>query len=139
MESAIAQHLQGPRARHRRISDDYNPPYPSIVARFDPAVTRVVMAYFGVQYKDERDRNGATKALEEIAGAFGSDRGASSWDRATYVDETGFLNTISVGYLARSQRFRRLVRAPWRRLGGGQRRGKHRNLHGNNPAGRRPF
>jgi len=63
MESAIPQHLQRQRTRHRRISDDYNPPYPSIVARFDPTLTHVVMAYFGVQYTNKSDSNGRMKAL----------------------------------------------------------------------------
>src|SRR5215469_1045979 len=98
MESAIPQHLQCPRSRPRRIADDYNPPYPSIVARFDPALTRVVMAYFGVQYRDESDPTGAIKALKEIADAFDSYRGPGSLDRATYVDEAGFTNILNVGY-----------------------------------------
>jgi aldoxime dehydratase len=98
MESAIPLHLQRQRTRHRRISDDYNPPYPSIVARFDPTLTQVVMAYFGVQYTNKSDSNGRMKALKEIVGAFGSDRGPASWDRATYVDEAGFSNMLSVGY-----------------------------------------
>ena len=113
MESAIPQHLQCQRTRHRRISDDYNPPYSSIVARFDPKLTQVVMAYFGVQYTNKSGSNGSTKvkelkaggmqagvinALKEITGAFGSDRGPASWDRATYVDEAGYTNMLSVGY-----------------------------------------
>lgn len=60
--------LQCQRTRHRRISDDYNPPYSGIVARFDPKLTRVAMAYFGVQFRDESSPDGA-KALKEIAGA----------------------------------------------------------------------
>jgi aldoxime dehydratase len=97
MESAIPQHLQRQRTRHRRISDDYNPPYPSIVARFDPTLTQVVMAYFGVQYTNKSGSNGGMKALKEIEGAFGSDSGPASWDRATYVDESGYANMLSVG------------------------------------------
>ena len=98
MESAIPQHLQRQRTRHRRISDDYNPPYPSVVARFDPTLTRVVMAYFGVQYTNKSGPNGAMKALKEIAGVFDSSQGPASWDRATYVDEAGYTNILSVGY-----------------------------------------
>jgi len=103
MESAIPQHLQCQRTRHRRISDDYNPPYSSIVARFDPKLTQVVMAYFGVQYTNKSGPDGGMtasgiKALKEITGAFGGDRGPASWDRATYVDEAGYTNMLSVGY-----------------------------------------
>ena len=50
MESAIPAHLRCPRTRHRRVPDDYAPPYPSFVARHAPAVERVAMAYFGVQF-----------------------------------------------------------------------------------------
>jgi aldoxime dehydratase len=51
MESAIPAHLQTARTRHRRVGDDYAPPYPSFVARHKPAVTQVVMAYFGLQIR----------------------------------------------------------------------------------------
>lgn len=51
MESAIPLHLETPRTRHKRVPDDYQPPYPSFVARYKPAVSRVVMAHFGVQYR----------------------------------------------------------------------------------------
>ncbi|MGY4514364.1 hypothetical protein ACVIN2_007818 [Bradyrhizobium sp. USDA 3650] len=33
MESAIPLHLETPRTRHKRVPDDYQPPYPSFVAR----------------------------------------------------------------------------------------------------------
>jgi len=49
MESAIPVHLTTARSRHRRVPDDYRPPYPSFVARHKPAVSNVVMAYFGLQ------------------------------------------------------------------------------------------
>src|SRR5437764_14171787 len=49
LESAIPAHLRCPRTRHRRVPDDYAPPYPSFVARHASSVRRVVMAYFGVQ------------------------------------------------------------------------------------------
>ena len=35
MESAIPSHLRAERTRHRRVPDDYAPPYPSFVARHD--------------------------------------------------------------------------------------------------------
>ena len=98
MESAIPKHLECPRTRHRRVADDYTPPYPSSVARFKPDVQQVVMAYFGVQHHGKAVPNGADKDLKSIASAFGSDQGPSHWDRAVYVDEAGFLNVISVGY-----------------------------------------
>jgi aldoxime dehydratase len=39
MESAIPEHLKSARTRHRRVPDDYAPPYPSFVARNMSAVT----------------------------------------------------------------------------------------------------
>jgi aldoxime dehydratase len=98
MESAIPGHLQCPRTRHRRISDDYVPPYPSAVARYKPDVKQVVMAYFGEQYLGGLLPSGVDKALKSIANAFGSDKGPGHWDRALYVDEAGFTNIISIGY-----------------------------------------
>jgi aldoxime dehydratase len=38
------------------------------------------------------------KALKAIVGSFGSPRGPASWDRATFVDEAGYENMLSVGY-----------------------------------------
>jgi aldoxime dehydratase len=98
MESAIPKHLECPRTRHRRIADDFTPPYPSTVARFKPDVRQVVMAYVGVQYRGESVPDGADEALKSIASAFGSDNGPGHWDRAVYVDEASFTNIISVGY-----------------------------------------
>jgi aldoxime dehydratase len=97
MESAIPRHLECPRTRQRRVLEDFNPPYPSFVARFKPAVKRVVMAYFGVQYKGAQPAS-ANAALQDIARAFGADKGPGHWDRATYVDEAGYTNVISIGY-----------------------------------------
>ena len=34
MESAIPEHLRSTRTRHRRVPDDYAPPYPSFVAHY---------------------------------------------------------------------------------------------------------
>ena len=47
MESAIPSHLTTARSRHRRVPDDYRPPYPSFVARHKPTVSHIVLAYFG--------------------------------------------------------------------------------------------
>ena len=98
MESAIPEHLQCPRMHARRIADDYAPPFPSTVARFKPAITRVVMAYFGVQYRAVTVPHPAQQALRRVADAFGADQGCRHWDRAQYIDEAGFANVLSIGY-----------------------------------------
>jgi aldoxime dehydratase len=97
MESAIPQHLRIARTRHRRVPDDFAPPYPSFVARHKPSVERVVMAYFGFQTRDD-----ASKAMDEalawIAARFESSGGPTHWDRARYVDGAGFINVVTVAY-----------------------------------------
>jgi aldoxime dehydratase len=97
MESAIPEHLKTARSRHRRIPDDYGPPYPSFVARHKPKVARVVMAYFGLQYRGEASADAAS-SLGDIAARFADAQGPSHWDRAHYVDRGGYSNVVSVAY-----------------------------------------
>jgi aldoxime dehydratase len=97
MESAIPPHLEVKRTRHRRVPDDYRPPYPAFVARHRPAVARMVMAYFGVQYRGEAPPARAA-ALTWIAAMFAAPNGPKHWDRAEYVDEAGYTNIVSVAY-----------------------------------------
>ncbi|MHC2461934.1 phenylacetaldoxime dehydratase family protein [Bradyrhizobium embrapense] len=104
MESAIPSHLQTARSRHRRVPDDYAPPYPSFVARHKPAVARVIMAYFGVQYRGEPTA-AVTEALASIAKRFAGDNGPTHWDRAQYVDQAGYTNVVSVAYWDDAGRF----------------------------------
>jgi len=104
MESAIPRHLESARTQQRRMPDGYTPPYPSFVARFKPAVQRVAMAYFGVQFRGAPP-HAATDALGCIAAAFGAAQGPGHWDRASYVDEAGCTNVISIAYWDDPQRF----------------------------------
>ncbi len=104
MESAIPAHLQTARSRHRRVPDDYTPPYPSFVARHTPVVSSVIMAYFGVQYRGEPTA-AVIEALATIAMRFAADNGPSHWDRAQYVDQAGFSNVVSVAYWDDAARF----------------------------------
>jgi len=97
MESAIPPHLQVKRTRHRRVPDDYQPPYPAFVARHRPAVERVVMAYFGLQYRGDPPAAHAT-ALDWTTKTFAAASGPKHWDRAQYVDEAGYTNLLSVAY-----------------------------------------
>jgi aldoxime dehydratase len=97
MESAIPPHLQVARSRHRRVPDDYQPPYPSFVARHRSAVDRVVMAYFGIQHPGVAPK-GVPAALKSLEALFASTNGPRHTDRAGYVDEAGYNNTVSVAY-----------------------------------------
>src|SRR6266705_5677006 len=98
MESAIPGHLKSPRTQPRRAAGDFIPPFASSVARYDPDVTQVVMAYFGVQFRGNSIPIGARSAMGALAGAFGNEKGTGYWDRALYMDEAGFTNVISAAY-----------------------------------------
>ena len=104
MESAIPPHLQVARTRHRRVPDDYQPPYPAFVARHGAAVERVVMAYFGLQYRGDAPPACAT-ALAWLEGQFAGPNGPKHWDRAAYRDEAGYDNIVSVAYWDDQQTF----------------------------------
>ena len=106
MESAIPEHLQTARTRHRRVGDDYAPPYPSFVARHKPSVTRVVMAYFGLQTRGAPPI-AAEQAMARLASDFAAADGPTHWDRASYVDEAGFTNVVTVAYWDDRQTFDR--------------------------------
>ena len=97
MESAIPLHLTTARSRHRRVPDDYRPPYPSFVARHKPVVSQVVMAYFGMQYRGDPPP-AATRSLKGLLKRFAGADAPSHWDRAGYVDQAGFSNVVSVAY-----------------------------------------
>ena len=96
MESAIPSHLTTTRCRHRRVDDDYKPPYPSFVARHALGVSRVVMAYFGVQYRAEMVA--ATASTSDFMTLVSRSDGPSHWDLAHYVDQAGFANDVFVAY-----------------------------------------
>ena len=120
MESAIPEHLQTARTRHRRVGDDYAPPYPSFVARHRPSVTRVVMAYFGIQSRGAPPA-AAEQALARLASDFESGDGPTHWDRASYIDEAGFTNVVTVAYWDDRQKFDRWFPAARERWTGEQR------------------
>ena len=120
MESAIPEHLQTARTRHRRVGDDYAPPYPSFVARHRPNVTRVVMAYFGVQTRGAPSV-AAEQALARLAADFTASDGPTHWDRASYIDEAGFTNVVTVAYWDDRQTFDRWFPAARERWTGEQR------------------
>lgn len=104
MESAIPPHLTRDPTRHKRVSGDYQPPYPSFVARHKREVKRVVMAYFGVQFR-EADRREGREALERLASGFAAPDGPGHWDRAGYLDQAGFENRVCAAYWDDPARF----------------------------------
>ncbi len=127
MESAIADALKCPRTRHRRIEDDYVPPYPAWSARATGAVTQVVMGYFGVQSRGGAMQGRACAALSGITRSFGLADGPGHHDVAHFVDADGFDNMIAIAYWDDPTHFARWCATPeiddwWRssdRLGEG--------------------
>ncbi|MGQ2924260.1 MAG: phenylacetaldoxime dehydratase family protein [Hydrogenophaga sp.] len=96
MESAIPAHLRCPRSRAARASDDYNPPYPAWVARFDADTTQVVMAYLGVQCEGGLSK--AMAAIEPLLGQLSLSHGPRHYDLAHYVDAQGYDTVIAIAY-----------------------------------------
>ena len=92
MESAIPGHLLMERTRHKRVPDDYAPPYPSFVARSSTAVRQVVMAYLGLQYRGEQPR------LDALDAAFAATDGPGHHDRAVHDGPDGTREIVSIAY-----------------------------------------
>jgi aldoxime dehydratase len=120
MESAIPEHLKTARTRHRRVPDDYAPPYPSFVARHKPEVAQVVMAYFGVQARGA-PAGEAMQAIASLVSLFEASGGPDHWDQARYVDEAGFANVVTVAYWDDRAKFERWFPAARDRWTGEQR------------------
>lgn len=97
MESAISNHLQCPRTLSRRVDDDYQPPYPAWVARADESLKQVVMAYLGVQFREEQ-RPQALQAMRKIIASFDHTGGPGDHDITYHQDKQGYGNFIVVGY-----------------------------------------
>lgn len=105
MESAIPEHLRCPRTRAARARDGHTPPYPSYVARHAPGVTRVVMAYFGLQHPGEAAPPAAREALRELDASLQAAPAPGHWDRARGVDAAGFGTTLTTAYWDDAARF----------------------------------
>ena len=117
MESAIPQHLVSRRTQPTRMKPDWQPPYPSFVARFAPSVAGVAMAYFGVQYRSGSEPPAiARAALDDLAAACSGPDGPGWADRAAYVDEAGYDTVITIAYWddpGRHERWSADARAMW--------------------------
>jgi aldoxime dehydratase len=112
MESAIDKHLRCPRTLSRRVGDDYQSIYPAWVARADPAVKQVVMAYFGVQSKGDERRARALDALRHITDGFAGDDGPGHHDLVEHRDGSGYDNLIAIAYWRDPTKFERWRTAP---------------------------
>jgi len=98
MQSAIPQHLQCPRSRQRRIPDDFVPAFPAVVARFEPSVKRVVMAYLGIQYKGPSAPARLGEAQSRLRLSLNGENAPGHQEQARYVDEAGYTNIVTIAY-----------------------------------------
>jgi aldoxime dehydratase len=96
LEPAIPEHLRVQRTQPLSAPDGFQPVSISFSARFDPKVKTLPMAYYGVQYKQRSAV--VEKALAAQSKAFAEVHGPRFWDRAEYVDELGYVNSIAVAY-----------------------------------------
>ena len=112
MESAIDKHLMCPRTLSRRVPDDYQPPFPMWVGRADEQLTQVVMAYLGVQYRGDGQRERALQAMREILGSFSLTDGPLTHDLTHHTDSSGYDNLMIVGYWKDAGAYCRWLRSP---------------------------
>jgi len=98
MESSIAKHLLCPRTRTRRIDDDYVPLYPAWSARTEPAVSEVVMGYFGVQGPVAGGEAQGDAAFCDLVATLAGADGPGHVDYARFVDGTGRGNRLAIAY-----------------------------------------
>ncbi|MGW1676102.1 phenylacetaldoxime dehydratase family protein [Saccharopolyspora sp. NPDC002376] len=93
-----AQHLTTTRTQPSSLKPGWTP-YPSYVARFQPHVNRVAMAYLGAQYPgDGPPPEPVRAALTDLAAACATPDGPSHTDRASYLDERGYTTLVTIAY-----------------------------------------
>ena len=108
MESAIPAHLRCPRTRPKRCADDFQPPVPAWSGRGDAALERVVMAYYGVQWRPGEEARAAA-ATSAIAAQLETAQGVTATERARYLDPQGYENLILIAYWGDAEAYRRFA------------------------------
>jgi len=96
LEPAIPPHLRMERTQPLGAPKDFVPSSRSFSSRFDPSVKTLPMVYFGIQHRDKHEE--AEEAMARLIGGFSASNGPGFWDRASYVDECGYVNLLLVGY-----------------------------------------
>ena len=112
MESAIDTHLKCPRTLSRRVPEDYQPPFPMWVGRADEQLKQVVMAYLGVQFRGEAQREHALQAMRDIVSSFSVPDGPQTHDLTHHTDSSGYDNLMIVGYWKDAATYCRWLRSP---------------------------
>ena len=107
MESSIPPNLRCPRSQPRRVDESYTPPYPAWVARSKGQVSRVVMGYFGIQWRGPDVAAHADSEFAQLVAYLRGSDGPAHIDWAHEIDSAGFENRIAIAYWLDRQHFER--------------------------------
>ena len=78
----------------RNMPENWEPPYPSYSAAFDPGLEKVIVAYLGSQTKTEN-----TEQFHSwLQGVVSGDNGPEQVERATFIDAEGYRNDVYICY-----------------------------------------
>lgn len=105
LEPAIPEHLRVERTHPLNAPKDFVPKHPSYSARFRPEISRLTIAYYGVQ--SARSNPERKRALSKITTAFASSYGPLFWDQANYIDGQGCRNDVLAAYWNDDATFKR--------------------------------
>lgn len=112
MESSIPAHLRCPRTQPRRVAESYTPSYPAWVARAPLQVNRVVMAYFGIQWRGPESAATAYREFARLLALLSNNDGPAQIDTVCEMDAAGFENRIAIAYWLDPERFDRWQTSP---------------------------
>lgn len=107
MEPAIPEHLHCPRSRDARASETYLPPNHAYCARLDAEVSRVVMACYGVQYRDAAGSRCAREGLRLLRESADDAGGPGYHDLSFMVDAQGYDTVLWIAYWRDANAFAR--------------------------------
>ncbi|HKS45826.1 MAG TPA: phenylacetaldoxime dehydratase family protein [Amycolatopsis sp.] len=116
MEPAIPAHLVQERTQPSSLRPNWEPRAAAFVARFAPRVRQMVMAYFGVQYRQPDEPALVGGALATLSDRCAATDGPEHVDRAVYTDEAGYRTVLTIAYWEDPARFDRWfvdARAAW--------------------------
>jgi aldoxime dehydratase len=112
LDSSIPSHLRCPRTRSRRVSDTWVPQVPAYSARGEESISHLVMAYLGVQSKEDETTAPTYAAYQKILQTFEHADGPIRYDRVQFTDGQGYLNLIAVAYWVDPSQFDRWNDSP---------------------------
>jgi aldoxime dehydratase len=82
------------------------------VGRAGEQLKQVAMAYLGVQFRGEAQRERALKAMRDIVGSFSLPDGPQTHDLTHHTDNSGYDNLMIVGYWKDAAAYCRWLRSP---------------------------